>query len=368
MQDDFKPYLNEGGLRPDPPDHRDYLYSAVFAAGEEPEVDWEAGFDNFKALGISPITQDQNGSSSCTCQAVKSHVRKHLSAIGLGDDEISATPNYHAIRLEGGGAYLRDAISFPATVGSIKESVVSSYENGNPPSEDYFTRFVMTEELANLAKRLELFSYRMIPGETSSIDVFAHAILHNQGGIGGYTGTNEGWCRPVVRPPRPGEKKWGHGVSHDAFGLMDVPDYGISVGTKCLFTKNSWGDRYAIKKGRWVGYQAIPESYFSSGEQTASGYIPGLYVYNAWVLVPDDNIDPTKRTMEFIKNHEGQLVMDSAKGRSGAIAWIQNGEMLRASKERVPQMIANYMVEKEGTGVPPEIWDEAVRLNLVKEF
>lgn len=368
MSDEFVPYLGEGGARMDIPDHRDLLYRDALGVGEPPELDWNAGYDNFRALEIDPITQDQDGSLSCTAQAVKSHVRKHLTAAGFGDDEISATPIYNAVRLSGGGAYIRDAIAFPASIGSLKESIAPSYQNGQPPTEDHFLNFVFTDELRELAKKLELFSYRMIPGSISSIDIFAHAIRYNHGGVGGYTGTNEGWMRPCVRPPQAGEHRWGHAVSHDAFGLMDVPDYGIPVGTKCIFTKNSWGDRYAIQRGRWKGYQAIPESYFSAGEQTAAGFVNGIYVFNAWVLVPDENINENQKLMDFLKVNDDKLLMDSGAGRSGAIGWVKGGKLKVASKDRVAQMLANYLVEKEGLGVVPEIWDGLKDGGLIENF
>jgi len=355
------------GLVQDLPDHRDFLYADIFGADPAP-LDWSKGCDNFLKLGIKPITQDQNGSLSCTGQATKSHVRKRLVQMGFSDEEISATPIYNAVRQPAGGASLRDAIAFAASVGSLLEKVVSSYEDGKPPSEQYFIGFTMTDALRKLALKLDRFSYRMIPGSTSSIDLYARAVEFDCGGIGGFTGTNEGWSRPVVRPPMPGEKKWGHAVSLDGYGLLDVDLPGAPKGTKCIFTKNSWGDRYGIQEGRWKGYQAIPESYFAASENTAVGVVAGIYVFNAWVLVPDAAINEDVRMQDFLKKNEGKLVMDSGPGRSGSIGWVKNGKILEASKERIGTLIANYTVEKEGVGVTPDIWDQLKAKGLIVTY
>jgi hypothetical protein len=351
------------GLLPDPPDERDFRFegfgSSVLGVDD---IDWDKGFNAYEALKLSPITQDQGTSQSCVAQATKSYMRRVLHGVASLSSELSARFVYAQIHLPNGGAYIRDGVSTAATKGNLREVEMSSYDNGNPPSEGFMRTAIIDETILNVAKKLDKFSYRMIPGDTGNIDVFAQAIKNFHGAVGGFTGTNEGWCRSVVRPPKTGETKWGHAVDLCGFGKLDVDVDGMKAGTKCLFTKNSWGDRYAIQMGKWKGYQAIPEEYFTVSQITAVGLATGIHVFNSWVLVPDEALSPSQKTMDFIKRNEGKIIQDSEQ--SGAFGIIVNGEVLVAKKERVPELIATYLVRKEGVGVPAVMWNELPKKEL----
>lgn len=352
-------YVPQAGCVEDVHDSRDLSYEPVLGAAALAKPDWDAGSDAFAKVGLGHVIQDQGRSRSCVGQGVKSYFRRVLQKqAGIGN-ELSAGYVYAQIRLPNtGGATLRDGMKVAADQGMLKHEQLPDYEAGNPPTEQYFINLKITEALRGEAKKFDRFTYRAIDGFTTDMDAYAFAIENHLGILAGFTMSNEGWMRPVVRPPAAGERTDGHAVDCAAYGRLDIDIDGVKKGTRCLFTLNSWGGRYTIKEGRWKGYQAIPETYFT----------PGQFVFRAWVFVPDADLSIEQQTMDFLKINEGKLVMDSAKGRSGAIGWVKGGKILVAKPERVPAMVANYLVEKEGKGVAPEVWDAIKSQNLISNF
>jgi len=351
---DQENYIPSQGLIQDKEDNRDFKYTDLL--GGENEVDWEKGFNVYEDLGLNQISYDQGPSMSCVGQATAMHFRCWHKKLVNEDQDFSRRFIYSQISAGlGAGASLRDGVRLVSTLGDCKESSLPSYEKNKPPSEEFmFSKAGITSEVLGEALPFDRFTYRVIPGYTTNINVFAHAIQNNNGAVGGFTGTNGGWCRPVIEAPKVGEKKWGHAVFLSGFGVYE--------GKKCLFTPNSWGGRYTIKEGRWKGFQAIPEDYFLAGEQTAVGLIPGAYVFNAWVLVPDEKLTPNQKLMDFLKKNEGRLVQDVEQ--SGGFALVKNGKLLVASKDRVAELVAAYLVKKEGVAVPKDLWNGAVKENF----
>lgn len=345
----MEPFIIPTGLIPDLPDERDFLYSDVLRAGAAP-LDWEKGFNAFNQEGLSPISQDQGWSSSCVAQSSAPHIRIWIKRLLGQDIDFSRRFIYSQIALGYGyGAYLRDAVRLLSTFGDCTESDMPSYEHGQAPSEDFMlSKEGMTEEVLKQAKTFDLFNFRMIPGLTDDIDVYAHAIQNHCGVIGGFIGSNNGWTQPLVSPPVVGERTWNHAVF--------LSGYGLYQGRKCLFTKNSWGDRYTIAAGPWAGHQAIPEDYFSAGLMTAAGFAKGAYVFNSWVLVPNDDLTPKQKTMDFLKKNEGKLVQN-VEG-NGEFGIIKGGKILVADKTRAADLALTYIMRKEGLALPKDLWKE----------
>jgi len=348
-------YTPHNGLVQDTPDTRDFAYSTAFGA-DVTDVDWQTGFDAFKDVGLEPITEDQGSSDSCVSQGTAPHLRIWNKKLTGQDVDFSRKFIYSQISLGlHAGASLRDGVKLVSSMGDCRESTLPSYQNGNPPTEEYmFSQAEITDAMRKEALPFDRFTYRVIPGYTADINLFAHAIKNNCGVVAGFTGTNPGWCRPVIRAPQQGESKWGHCVFLSGFGMYE--------GKKCVFTKNSWGDRYSIPDGPWKGFQAIPEDYFLAATDTAVGPVSGAYVFNAWVLVPDSQLTPNQRVMDFLQKHEGKLVQDSTQ--TGAFGLVKNGQILVASSDRVPELIATYLVQKDGTGVPADLWNSAPKANF----
>ncbi len=349
-------YRPKQGLRQDPPDTRDFLYRDLFGAGEVPPADWETGFSAYDQTGLAPLLYDQGQSFSCVAQATAAHLR--LWHKRLTDQDVDFSRHFIYSQISAGlnaGASLRDGVQLVATIGDCPESTVPSYEQGRPPSEEYmYSQAWMSEAVFDEARRFDQFSYRVVPGQTTDIDLFAHAIRNNCGIVGGFTGTTQGWLLPLVRWPQVGEQRWSHAVFLSGFGMYE--------GKRCLFTKNSWGGRYTISDGRWRGYQAISEDYFSAIEPTAVGPVAGAYVFNAWVLVPDRQLTPNVRLMDFLRRNEGKLVQDSQQ--SGSIGVVAGGKILVARPERLAQLLATYLVRKEGVGVPRDLWNAAPKQDV----
>jgi hypothetical protein len=310
---DQEPIAN--GCLPSPKDSdpRNYPLSAAIDVST---VDFNKGYDAFLDAGLSSEKQDQNGSSSCTCQASSQLIRV-LWKKGTGKD-ITFSPRwtYCHIHLDGGGAYIRDAVHHPATVGPVPEKACPSYEDGHAPSEEFATKVPpepIYSELLAAAKLHEKFDYRVADPQVDSIEVFAASIEKFGGLVGGFTGTNGGWCRPDCRPPLTGEKTWGHAVYLCAYGKLDVAVGDLPIGTKCIFTPNSWGNRYGIRSGRWAGYQAIPESYFT--EQS------GRYVFAAYALTPNGiEIDATQKISELLARYDSSVVRNTSTGQFGFVS------------------------------------------------
>lgn len=339
------------GLIPDTLDPRDFKYSDLLQ-GAAPVVDWEEGFNIYEALGMPMIVQDQNGSSSCVAQGVAMHLRAIYKKITGEDVDFSRKFIYPQIAAGlGSGASLRDGVWLAATKGVCLEKTLPSYQNGRAPSEEYmYSSAEITEEMYKEALPFDIFNYRVIPGYTTDISLFAHAIKSSAGLVGGFTGTNPGWTKTVVQPPKPGEYKWGHCVF--------LAGYGMYNGKKCLFTPNSWGGRHTIQEGRWKGMQAIPEEYFLASAQTAVGPAPGAYVFNAWVLVQDSATPPNVKLMDFLKKNENKLVQD-VQG-NGQFGIIYDGKIHVASPERAAELCLTVMMRSgQGVAVPKDLWDGA---------
>lgn len=349
-------YVPRQGLNPDAPDGRDFLYTDLFGSPSEASVEWGHDFNVFEHVGITPLTYDQGQSFSCVAQATAAHLRVWHKRLVGNDVDFSRKFIYAQIGSGfGGGASLREGVSLVASAGSCLESHLPSYERGQPPSEAYmFSRTEITPELMNEARPFDQFNYRVIPGQTTDIDIFAHAIRNQCGIVGGFVTTPAGWALPVVRPPLPGEAKTSHAVF--------LSGYGIYEGKKCLFTKNSWGDRYTITSGPWRGHQAIPEDYFLASENTAVGPVPGIYVFNAWVLVPDTHLTPNVQLMDFLRRNEGKLVQDVQQ--TGAFGIIINGKVHVARPERLTALLTTYLMRKEGIAMPRDMWNDAPKRDL----
>jgi len=343
-------YIPSTGLIPDTPDDRDFKYSDILGANTD-KVDWEKGYNVYEELGLKHILQDQGASYSCVGQGTAQYLRvwhRHLT----GEDvDFSRRFIYSQISLGyGQGAMLRDGVKLVSTLGDCKESSLPSYELGVAPTERFIlSKEGITSEILAEAIPFDRFNYRVIPGNTSDINLFASAIRNHWGVLGGFTGTNQGWTVPLIQPPQPEQTKWGHCVY--------LCGYGMYQGRKCVFTPGSWGGRYTITEGRWKGLQAIPEEYFKASVTSAVGEVEGAYVFNSWVLLPDEELEPNQKIMDILQKNEGRLVQD-VQG-TGAFGLVKGGKILVADKDRAAELCLTYLVKKEGVPFSKDVWDSA---------
>lgn len=299
----------------DQPDGRDHKYRDLIAAGAVlpvTEADWDRGFVATENAGLKRELRDQAARSSCVAETCCAYGRVLLKLSAGLEEVFAASSLYPFIRQPGGGASLRDGVK-GVVAGRLAPKRLLPDEDaaGNPLPEDVVADPKrVTPEIAAAASKLDVFEdYRVVEGGTDDIEVFASAIKNGNGAVLGFTGTNEGWCScAAIKPPQPGQKRWGHAVFGEAFGKTDVEACGVPAGTKAIFIPGSWGGRYTYTSGRWKGYSAITAEYFLAGEQTAAGYVKGIFVFNAWVILPKSVVPPDLADQEMLRKRDNGLV------------------------------------------------------------
>lgn len=245
---DFNP-----GAFPAPSDPRDVPFGALFAG--EPEVDWKQGHTLEKKHKIVVEPWDQDGSLSCVAQACARlyMVRRAITArVRAKDTEVSRRDIYPFIRLRNGGAYGYRGLSHLIYQGAAHENLISSFENGKPPSEAYISQAVkkVTGAITASREQNKIEGYAHV---AKNADEIAYAIQTRDAVVIGAMGSNQGWATNArVRPPKPGERTWGHFfILHD-FYLVD--------GKKVFRGANSWGTEWGGKDG----YTEFDEDYIKS--------------------------------------------------------------------------------------------------------
>ena len=261
-----------GGAFRDKYDLRDKKY--VARAGFP--FDWQKGYDveeelskilnipNFKLL-----PKDQDGSSSCGGQAGAMYNAILEAEATKTWEERSAKYIYAQGYVPGGGMYGRDIMKIIKKQGVAREVVLSSYENGNPPSEKFMQRSQdITIEARNDAKNAKIRDYGQV---NPDIETVAQAIRDNWGVIIGVTGENNGtWLSLFPKPPTKGELyEWRHWVYAGKAKLID--------GKKCIGILNSWGKIAGENGWQWLG-----ENYFNTKVSD------GNAVWNSWTMLFDE--------------------------------------------------------------------------------
>ncbi len=275
----MKKTLNEpvlygtGGLV-SPEDPRDYQWSEL-GMGAIP-FNWELGYD----IKIPISLKNQNGSGSCGGQAMAYYGEVLESLATKTTEERSAKFIYAQTAVPGSGSYLRDNCEIAVKQGWATESVLPSYENGNPPSEAFMTRKEdITEAVRANATQSRALSYAMV--DRKNIDAVAQAIANNHGAIILLRGENNGtWYTPYPFVTN-GTGQWGHFLYCCGAKLI--------AGKKYIKVKNSWGN---VGEN---GYQYISEDFFTNG-----------YIYEVRTMVFNDK--PSK----FIFNKDLHVGMRNA--------------------------------------------------------
>lgn len=321
--------INEFGLGcvPQPLDLRDKKYEEV-AAGAAP-VDWGAGFDIEKALNFELPFKNQNSSLSCVAQAT-SYYAGILDKVETKQyTEVSSKAIYAQIKLPEGGAYIREGIKLVVNWGAVKENRISSYENGNPPSEVFMSDLSWKNaEVDKEAKNLQAKEYRMVG--SINMEIVAQAIRDNYGTVGGlYVGNNGSWR---TNEPTPSTRDGGHAIYFGKFGIDEKGKY--------IATPNSWGKRPSdsLHPDSW---QKLREDYFND-----------LFMFNSWTLVDKPNLVATvdSDVQNILAKFEKKLVFEAGGGASGRMGVIVGGKLREISHER-SGVAANYVLINSGNGV-----------------
>lgn len=252
------PNFNPGGIL-DRVDNRDFQWSEVAGAAPLP-FDWNAGFDIETNVGKLPV-KNQDGSYSCGGQAWAQYAGV-LETVASGTMEERSAKFFYAQTYQGnGGSTGRDNAEVFVNQGACYESILTSYQNGNPPDEAFITRGQdITDDARNNAILTRGFSYAQTG---THIDAVATAMRDNNGVILGIDGSNNGtWL--TAFPLFPTVTEWRHWVYAGKAKVIN--------GVKHIGFINSWG----IDVGE-SGWQWLPEAYFTTG-----------HVWSGWthVLAP----------------------------------------------------------------------------------
>ncbi len=237
-------------------DSRDFIFDDT--ARSQPPFDWGVGFNIEDKVGIIP-SKNQNGSFSCGGQAW-SYYMAVLEALVTGSfEERSAKYIYSQTFVSpDGGSRGRDNCNLCIKQGVSVESLCSSYENGQPPSESFMTQQDISDTAKQNAHLSQSLSYTNVDPD---IDLFAQAIRDNGGIVMGLYGKDNGtWLSLFPKPPTSLQGVWGHWLYAGRAKMID--------GKKYIGIKNSWGNNVGDKGWQWIG-----EDYFNG------------YVWQSWTML-----------------------------------------------------------------------------------
>lgn len=241
------------GALPHIPDPRDYQYSQI--AKSAAPFDWDAGID------ISPVEiKNQGTSGSCGGQAW-SYFMGVLKA-----DERSAKFIYAQTAVPGGGSDGRTNCDLVSGQGDCLETVLSSYENGNPPSEAYITdKSGITAAAMLNAATDRAFSYAQVNLDFDSI---AQAIRDNKGVILGVDGENNNtWTTTYPQPPK--TIAWRHWIYCCKAKMTN--------GKKFIGFANSWGSSVGDNGIQWIDESYLPHIFVAWTLYVSAG----KFIFNA---------------------------------------------------------------------------------------
>ena len=254
-------------------DLRDHQWSEV-GFGAAP-FDWTKPYDIETLLGRKLPIKNQGAAGSCGGQAWSSYA----SALEALDDktfeERSAKFIYAQTCVQPAGSYGRDNAEVFVKQGVAREAVLTSYENGLPPSEAFMQRSqdITTESRIDAALD-KAFSYANVNCDINSV---AQAIEANKGVILGVCGSNNGtWLNANPQPPTTVE--WRHWVYAGKVRMLN--------GVKQIGLVNSWGDPVGES-----GWQWLNEDYFTSGN-----------IFQVWTHVFNSTPSPAVFKHNFTKS------------------------------------------------------------------
>jgi len=177
------------GAIPSTKDQRDYLYDDLGMSSTP--FDWVEGYDVEEKVGHKLKVKDQNGSFSCGGQAYAYYAEILDVVHDKEKNEKSARYIYAPIAYRGGGSTARDLSDRLIKFGSANETIVPSYDNGEPPTEEFMTNISdITAEVDEQAKTDRASSYVALASR--DISSIAQMIRDNYGCVVGISGANNG--------------------------------------------------------------------------------------------------------------------------------------------------------------------------------
>ncbi len=234
-----------GAIRDDA-DARDFRYRDFI--GGSAQFNWEKGYDVEEAIGMKIPVKNQGESGSCGGQAMAYYGQVLEEVSSKTFEERSARFIYAQCFVPPWGSNMRPLIKIATEQGWARESLLTSYENGQPPKEPFMQRTDdITQEIRDDALNAQMLSYAIVQ---PNIDEVALAISNNYGCILGISGQNNGtWLSEFPQPPKTPD--WGHWIYAGRAKMIN--------GKKYIGVLNSWGDTVGDK-----GWQWLSEDYFTT--------------------------------------------------------------------------------------------------------
>ena len=263
--------FGKGGLIK-PLARRDYRFELLATAGELP-AKFELVFDG--------KIKNQDGSGSCVSQAT-SYYAEMLNFIETGVwTELSARDLYSQCRIDPMGSYIKDNMSVMQKSGIALEADAPSYDQGNPPSEDYMKRRDdITPEETEKGKDYLILKY--LTWDNKNIDYYKRAIIQGNGMVAVSWGNNICWASGDIQlPSYKSQMVWKHGIYF----------IGYDDSKKVFKFINSWGTEWG-----YGGYGYLPYKYVELG-----------YVTNPMTMVDVPNDTYVKLTSQ-VKNLLEQII------------------------------------------------------------
>lgn len=260
--------FNPGGLV-DRYDSRDYQWEEV---GGAPIVafDWIRGYDVEQELShvlnipnFKLKVKDQGPSFSCGGQAW-AYLAEVLEALNTGNYEPrSAKYLYAQTCVPGGGSRGRDNAEVYLNQGISREIVLTSYQNGKPPSEAFMQRSIDITDLIRMDAPLSKASAYAQVG--TDIESLAIAIQANSGAVIGVEGANNGtWQSEFPKPPT--TVAWRHWVYACGAKMIN--------GKKHIKIINSWGEAAGNKGVQWLSEDYFKRNIFSAWTHVFAPQLP----------------------------------------------------------------------------------------------
>lgn len=212
--------------------------------------DWSTTYDVEALIAQKLVTpglkipiKNQGQSGSCGGQS-ESYLGEMIGALHLGNfEEKSAKFTYAPVAVPGGGSAGDTLAARAENFGWGSELLTPSYENGQPPTEEFMEQYVdITSEATEHAKIDRALSSALV---SINIDSIAQAARDNVGVRIGIAGSNNGtWLSEFPQPPKAGETLWYHWVT--------VSKAEMRNGVKMVGFPNSWGITTGNQGWQWI--------------------------------------------------------------------------------------------------------------------
>lgn len=272
----------DGALN-DYPDPRDIPLSAVQAPLKKEERPKEWINEDFQHFGVNDQSPGASGQPSCTAEGGENikqgqEYRDHNRRVFEFSPRFIYALNKKIEGNENKGAYLRSTMKVLQKWGvCTEENFESDYSLSH---EDFIDWTKIPDKAYKEAEKYRIKAYAnvYIQGEIQlgnierAFDLIKDAIFQNKETLLGATGTHPGWSVDPIRPPKSGERKWGHAF----IGIGYEPDY--------VYCQNSWGSDYGVE------YKGI-KGMFRFGRN----YLNWLH-NNLWT-----SVDISNNTMNLLK-------------------------------------------------------------------